>query len=122
MKTSIVWGASLKSNRYSHQAVLRLIGKGVPTYAFGLKEGEIGGVVVKNDPSYFRMIPNIDTLTLYLSSQHQETYLPLWLELKPKRILFNPGTENPAIYPVLREAGIEVEEACTLVLLSTNQY
>jgi hypothetical protein len=68
------------------------------------------------------MIPNIDILTSYLSAQHQKTYLPLWLELMPKHILFNPGTENPAIYLVLQQVGIEVEEACHLVLLSTNQY
>lgn len=122
MKISIVWGASLKSNRYSHQAVLRLINKGVSTFAFGLKEGEIGGVSVKNDSSYFRTIPNINTLTLYLSPKHQEAYLPLWLAMKPERIIFNPGTENPILYPALRQAGIQVEEACTLVLLSTNQY
>ena len=122
MTTTLVWGASLKSQRYSHIAVRRLVKSGIDTIAFGLREGLIGEVQVLSDREYFRTIPNIHSISLYVSAAHQLAYLDLWIELKPERIIFNPGTENPAIYSELENAGILVEEACTLVLLSTGQY
>lgn len=122
MKKTIVWGASLKSQRYSHIAIKRLVNSGIETLAFGLRPGQVEGVEINTDPEYFRMIPNIHSISLYVSAAHQKAYLPIWLVLKPQRIIFNPGTENPALYPELEAAGIAVEEACTLVLLSTGQY
>ena len=122
MKKTIVWGASLHSNRYSNIAVKSLLNKGIETLAFGLRGGQIDTVAVLCDPDFFRTIPDIHSLSLYISAEKQEEYLPLWLDLKPQRILFNPGTENPKIYPALKKAGIQAEEACTLVLLSTGQY
>lgn len=122
MKRTIVWGVSLKSHRYSHIAVKRFAQRGMDTLAFGLKPGLVEGVEIRTDLEYFRMIPNIHSISLYLSAAHQDAYLPIWLNLKPERIIFNPGTENSALYPELEAAGIAVEEACTLVLLSTGQY
>lgn len=122
MKKTLVWGASLKPQRYSNIAVKRLVNSGIETYGFGLRPGVVAGVEIKKDPEYFRTIPNIHSISLYVSAPNQTDYIPIWLAMKPKRILFNPGTENPDLYPELEAAGIEVEEACTLVLLSTGQY
>jgi predicted CoA-binding protein len=122
MKKTIVWGVSLKSHRYSHIALKRLVNSGVETLAFGLRPGQVEGVEITTDAEYFRTIPNIHTISLYVSATHQGVYLPIWLNIKPERIIFNPGTENPSLYPELEAAGIQVEEACTLVLLSTGQY
>ena len=122
MKKTIVWGVSLNPQRYSHIAVKRLQQSGEATLSFGLRPGQVEGVEIKTDSEYFRMIPNIHSISLYVSAAHQQAYLPIWLALKPERIIFNPGTENPALYSELEAAGIAVEEACTLVLLSTGQY
>ena len=65
---------------------------------------------------------NIDTVTLYLNPKNQEPYYQQILDLKPRRVIFNPGTENPEFYKLLEAEGVEVEVACTLVLLATGQY
>ncbi|MEH6407495.1 MAG: CoA-binding protein, partial [Leeuwenhoekiella sp.] len=65
---------------------------------------------------------DVDTVTLYLNPQRQEEYYDYIISLNPKRVIFNPGTENPEFYTKLREKKISFENACTLVLLSTNQY
>ena len=67
-------------------------------------------------------VDNVDTVTLYLNAQNQKQYYDYILSLKPKRIIFNPGTENPELYKLAKENNIQVMEACTLVLLSTGQY
>jgi len=65
---------------------------------------------------------NIDTVTLYLNPKNQKEYYQQIVDLNPRRVIFNPGTENPEFYEILENAGIEVEVACTLVLLATGQY
>ena len=65
---------------------------------------------------------DIDTVTLYLNPKRQQEYYDYIISLHPKRVIFNPGTENPEFYELLRNKKIEVEVACTLVLLGTNQY
>jgi hypothetical protein len=64
----------------------------------------------------------IDTVTLYLNPKNQKEYYQQIMDLNPKRVIFNPGTENPEFYKILENAGVEVEVACTLVLLATGQY
>jgi predicted CoA-binding protein len=64
----------------------------------------------------------LDTVTLYLSPENQKPFYNYLLELKPKRIIFNPGTENEELQLLAQEAGINTLEACTLVLLRTGQY
>ncbi len=119
MKKTLVLGASLKKSRYSNLAVNRLIEKKVETEAFGLREGKIGNVQIKTD---FGDFENIHTITLYVGAAHQSDYMEPILELNPKRVIFNPGTENPELYEILKNNGIQVEVACTLVLLATGQY
>ncbi len=119
MKKTLVFGASLKPNRYSYVAVKRLLANQIETEAFGLKEGRIDSVSIKTD---LKNINNIHTLTLYIGPERQVSYYDGILALSPKRVIFNPGTENPELYDLLEKEGIEVEVACTLVLLGTGQY
>ena len=119
MKKTLVFGASLKSNRYSNLAVNRLVEHNIETEAFGLKTGKIGNVQIKTNLDDFQ---NIHTVTLYINASRQPDFYGGLLKLKPKRVIFNPGTENPEFYKILEDNGIEVEIACTLVLLATDQY
>ncbi|NHF58077.1 CoA-binding protein [Flavobacteriaceae bacterium TP-CH-4] len=119
MRKTLVLGASLKSNRYSNLAVKRLRNHNIITEAFGLKEGNIGDVQIKTNLSDFQ---NIHTVTLYMNRSRQPDLYGGLLKLRPQRVIFNPGTENPEFYKLLEDNGIEVLVACTLVLLSTGQY
>ena len=119
MKNTLVFGASLKPNRYSNLVIQRLVEKGIPTQAFGLRNGTVNGVVIKTNLDEFQ---EIHTLTLYLNPTRQAAYYKGILKLKPSRVLFNPGTENSVFYELLKKNGIEVEVACTLVLLGTGQF
>ena len=119
MKKTLVLGASLNSNRYSNLAIDRLVNNNHPVEAVGLKEGDVAGIAIATEKKDFK---NIDTITLYLNPKRQEEYYNYIVSLKPKRVIFNPGTENPELYKILKENNIESEVACTLVLLGTNQY
>jgi len=119
MKKTLVFGASTKPSRYSYIAIKRLIGASQETLAFGAKEGSVAGVKISTDINRFK---DIDTVTLYLNPVTQKDYYKSIIGLKPRRVIFNPGTENPEFYELLRKEGIEVEVACTLVLLATGQY
>ncbi len=119
MKKTLVLGASLNPSRYSHLAINRLVRYKQPVVAIGLKKGVVSGVDIEIEKKHFE---NIDTVTLYLNAHRQKEYYDYILSLHPKRVIFNPGTENPEFFQLLRENQIEVEVACTLVLLGTNQY
>lgn len=122
----MVIGASLKPERYSNKAILRLQSNNHPVIAVGLREGEVGGVEIITFDTAAKNVEslkeNLDTITLYLNPERQEAYYDFLISLEPKRVIFNPGTENPVFYKKLQEKGIEVDAACTLVLLATDQY
>lgn len=118
-KKTLVLGASLKPNRYSNIAINRLVSNNQPTVAIGLREGTVNGVTIKKEQVNFK---DIDTVTLYLGAKHQPEYYEYIVSLNPKRVIFNPGTENPEFYKILKANNIEVDLACTLVMLATNQY
>jgi len=119
MKKTLVIGASLNPARYSNMAINRLIDNIHPVVAVGLREGTVAGVEISKEKEQFE---EIDTVTLYLNPKRQIEYYNYILSLKPKRVIFNPGTENPEFYAILKNNNIEYEVACTLVLLSINQY
>lgn len=119
MKSTLVFGASLKPHRISHQVVSRLRLKEIKISAFGVEEGYIDGVQVKTN---LEDLQNVDTVTLYISPKNQPLYYDAIIDLNPRRVIFNPGTENPEFYNLLRANEIAVEEACTLTLLATDQY
>ncbi len=117
-KKTLVVGASPKPNRYSYKAVSRLRNHDHPVYAYGLRESDIMGVPIRKEwPN-----ENFDTVTLYLNPERQKQYCQAIVDLRPNRVVFNPGTENPVFQKQLTEAGIEFEEACTLVMLSIGNY
>ncbi len=122
----MVIGASLKPQRYSHRAVIRLNAQNHPVIAVGLREGNIGDVSIitfhQAQEQLETLKQGLDTVTLYLNPQRQEAYYDFIIKLAPKRVIFNPGTENPDFYHKLRAHNIEVDAACTLVLLGTGQY
>jgi predicted CoA-binding protein len=116
---TLVVGASPNSERYSFLATSLLNEHGISVYPYGIKTGMINDIPILNEwPS---QIP-IDTVTLYLGSAAQTEYIDQILALKPRRIIFNPGTENPDLEKLLKLRGIEFTKACTLVLLASGQY
>lgn len=118
-KKVLVLGASTNQDRVSFEAVLRLHRSGYEVIPVGIREGEIEGIpVLTGEPD----IENIDTITLYVNPQRQQAFIPYILRLRPRRIIFNPGTENPDLMRIAQEAGIETEAACTLVMLSLKQF
>lgn len=119
MKKTLVFGTSLKIDRYSNLAVNRLLDHNIDTEAFGLKAGKIRRVLIRTKLHDFR---NIHTITLYIGAKRQPEYYEYFLKVNPKRVIFNPGTENVELYKMLKDNDIEIEIACTLVLLATNQY
>ena len=119
MKKTLVLGASPNTSRYSNIVVKRLHSYGHEAVPVGIRKGEIDGVEIITD---LPQRDDIDTVTLYLNPQRQKEYYDYILGLKPNRIIFNPGTENPELAKAAREAGIETEAACTLVKLATGDY
>jgi len=118
-KKTLVLGASDNPSRYSYLAVERLRKYGHPVVAIGRRHSFAGETEILTEKKAW---DDIDTVTLYLNQQHQRDYHAYILSLRPKRIIFNPGAENDELEELAREKGIDTLEACTLVLLSTNQY
>ena len=118
-KKTLVLGASENPSRYSNMAMQRLQAHGHPVVAVGKVPGNVSGMEILATPPQSE---DIDTVTLYLNPAHQKAYYEYILSLNPKRIIFNPGTENEELERMAEERGIQAQEACTLVLLSTGQY
>lgn len=119
MSDTLVLGASPNPMRYSHLAVLRLVVAGHGVIAVGRREGRIGDVVIQ------ATLPEgitVDTVTLYLSPANQRMWHDAIMSMRPRRVIFNPGAEDPVFAEQLRAKGVEVLDTCTLVMLSTGAY
>src|SRR5580704_19050889 len=114
---TLVLGASENPERYSNKAILKLQSKGEEIIAIGKKLGKVNNVEILTE-----QVPSddVETVTLYLNPLHQKPYYDYIVSLKPKRIIFNPGTENEELERIAVREGINVLEACTLVMLSTG--
>jgi predicted CoA-binding protein len=118
-KKTLVLGATPNESRYANLASNRLVRNGHSIVNVGIRDGEVAGVPIEKPETIHH---DIDTITLYVGPQHQEGLYNYILDTHPKRIIFNPGTENAALRRMANEKGIETEYACTLVLLSIGQY
>ena len=116
---TLVLGASENPGRYSNLAIKKLLGHGYSVMAIGKVAGNVDGVTINTEQA---PADDIDTVTLYLNPLHQKAYYDYILSLKPRRIIFNPGTENEELEELARANNIRPVEACTLVMLSTGQY
>lgn len=119
MKKTLVIGASTNPNRYSNIAINGLLDNDINVKALGRKEGDVNGVKIFANKKVFK---NIDTITLYLNNKNQEEFYDYILKINPKRVIFNPGTENTELESLLNKNKIDFERACTLVLLSIGEY
>tara|TARA_A100001011_G_scaffold56078_1_gene55048 strand:+ start:211 stop:588 length:378 start_codon:yes stop_codon:yes gene_type:complete len=120
-KYTLILGASPNPKKYGNMAALRLYFASKPFIPVGIKSGQIGGKNIE-ELSTLKKYDNIDTITLYLSPKNQSPYEDYILSIKPRRIIFNPGTENPKFMNRAQSEGIEVLKACTLVMLASNTY
>ena len=118
-KKTLVLGASDNPSRYSYLAIQRLRNHGHPVVAIGRKDTKVNDVIIGREKQQAK---DIDTVTLYLNPTHQKEYYDYIVSLKPKRIIFNPGTENDELMQIAKQNNIQPVEACTLVMLSTGQY
>ena len=118
-KKTVVLGASENPSRYSYLAIKRLRSHNHPVVAIGKKTGQVGDVNIIKDHS---PEAGVDTVTLYLNPKNQVEYYDYILNLQPKRIIFNPGTENDDLITKAKQNNIEPVIACTLVMLGTGQY
>jgi len=119
MKKTLILGASTNQARYSYLVANKLVRKGHPIVNVGRKVGEVAGVSI--EPADV-IHSDIDTITLYVGPHNQSIYYDYILATHPKRLIFNPGTENPELLELAESKGIETVEACTLVMLNTGQY
>ncbi|TAE91185.1 MAG: CoA-binding protein [Bacteroidetes bacterium] len=117
-KKTLVLGAAPDAEKYAYKATVMLKEYGHPVVPFGIKKGYIGNLKITNE------LPEgeFDTVTLYIGPPKQQAYFDYLVKLKPKRVIFNPGTENLVLENLLERNEIEPVIACTLVLLRTGQY
>ena len=116
---TVVIGASTKPHRYSYKAINRLRQHNHPVSAISRKEGKVADVdFLIGEPK----LEDVHTVTMYIAPEQQAEEIDYILSLSPKRVIFNPGSENRAFMKQLESEGIETLEACTLVLLGTGQF
>lgn len=119
MKKTLILGATDNPSRYANLAANRLVAYGHSIVNIGIKNGQAAGVQIEKAGEVYK---DIDTVTLYVGPQNQPEYYDYILNTNPKRIIFNPGTENEELEELAEAKGIETLHACTLVMLSTRQY
>lgn len=120
-KRTLIVGASPNQDRYAFQAATLLKHYGHEFVPIGIKRGEVLGQPI-HDIRSFPVIQDVDTITLYIRPELHPAYEDYLISLRPNRIIFNPGTENPDFESKVNAAGIESIEACTLVMLRTGQF
>ncbi len=118
-KKTMVIGASPKPERYSYKAVTLLNRYKQPVIALGVRKGNINGIEIIVDKAHFE---DIHTVTMYIGPNRQINYYDYILSLKPKRVIFNPGTENPELIELAQENNIETVKNCTLVMLNAGIF
>ncbi len=118
-RKTLIIGATTNVERYAYKAAQMLTSHGHKIVPVGIRAGEVFGIDIINTKD---IQPDIDTITLYVSPANQKEWYEYIVKTRPRRVIFNPGTENIELKTLAEKEGIATEEACTLVLLSTNQY
>jgi len=119
-KKTLVLGASTNPNRFSYKAVKSLQRRDIPLVAVGRKEDDLEGIKIR--PGKPMDIGDIHTVAIYMNAELQKEFYDYILELKPRRVIFNPGTRNPEFSDIVRAQGIEVVDDCLLVMLNTGRF
>jgi len=119
MKKTLVLGATPDESRYAWLAATKLMRYGHPVVLVGNKRGKVNGQAIINGQPDEK---EVDTVTLYMNPKNQESFLDYIIKLKPKRIIFNPGTENDKLIEMAEQNNIEPIIGCTLVMLSTGEF
>ena len=119
MKKTLILGATPSPGRYAGLAANRLLQHGHPIVNVGIKTGEVAGVPIEKPGEIYT---DIHTITMYVGTRNQESYYDYILDTNPKRIIFNPGTENYILETLAEEKGIECIQGCTLVMLATGEF
>lgn len=119
MKKTLILGATTNEDRYAYKAAYSLIRNGHSIVNVGIRKGVVAGQPIENIEVIHQ---DIDTITLYVGTENQENYYDYILKTHPKRLIFNPGTENEVLMKMAQEQSIETVEACTLVMLSVGNY
>ncbi len=118
-KKTVVIGASMKKHRFSNRAVQMLVNNNIEVIPIGISTGKIAGVeIIKANPE----IKDIHTITMYIGKHLQSSYYDYIISLNPKRIIFNPGSENPDFEIILNEKKINFVHDCTIVMLMNGEY
>ena len=118
-KNVLVLGASLKPFRYSNMAVRALVSAKHDVVAIGKRTGEAAKIIIQTS---IEDITDVDTISVYMNAANQKEFYDLIFTLLPKRIIFNPGAENPELHNIAKSKGIEVVEGCTLMMLSNGDF
>jgi predicted CoA-binding protein len=118
-KKTLVLGASANPARYSFLAINKLREQKLEVVAIGKRTSMVADIPIQVETA---PIQDLDTVSFYLNPENQKNYYDYVLDQHPRRVIFNPGAENPEFEKILTDKGIQVMEACTLVLLSTGQY
>jgi predicted CoA-binding protein len=121
LKKTVIIGATTNPSRYAYLAAEMLQEYNQEFVPVGIKRGNVFGKEILDLRSH-PDIENVDTITLYINPHHQKEWYDYFFKLKPKRVIFNPGTENPELEKSLEEKNIQALEACTLVLLRSGQF
>ncbi|ERM82361.1 hypothetical protein P872_18360 [Rhodonellum psychrophilum GCM71 = DSM 17998] len=121
MKKTVILGASTNPSRYAYSAASMFYERGFPFVPVGIKKGVLFGQPIL-DLREKPVIDDVDTITLYIGPENQKEWVDYIISLNPKRIIFNPGTENPELMDLARKKNIAVMQACNLVMLSTGQF
>src|ERR1041384_2238688 len=121
MKKTVIIGATPNPSRFAYLAADRLQEHGIEFIPVGIKKGNVFGKEIL-DLRLQPEISDVDTITLYINPDHQREWYSYFIKLKPKSVIFNPGTENQKLEQLLEQENIEALEACTLVMLGSGQY
>jgi uncharacterized protein len=121
VKKTVIIGATTDPSRYAFLAARMLTHYNNEIVPIGIKKGDLFGTKILNIFDKPK-VEDVHTITLYIGPQRQPEWYEYLLSLNPKRIIFNPGTENDVLIRMAEERGIEAVEGCTLVMLRSNQY